>query len=125
MSGSLQSLCAPRLCVTTETRPLDRLGQLGEFEQDSNTDSELESNTASVQRICVAFAVGATARPSLPALRQRALANADAARATPRGVSPWPCRRCPHSSRMRRLCARIGASVAMEVQRSRLSSGKV
>ena len=28
------------LCVTTETRPLDRLGQLGEFEQDSNTDSE-------------------------------------------------------------------------------------
>ena len=34
-------------CVTTETRPLDRLGQLGEFEQDSNTDSELESNTDS------------------------------------------------------------------------------
>ena len=33
--------------VTTETRPLDRLGQLGEFEQDSNTDSELESNTDS------------------------------------------------------------------------------
>ena len=35
------------LCVTTETRPLDRLGQLGEVEQDSNTDSELESNTDS------------------------------------------------------------------------------
>ena len=34
-------------CVTTETRPLGRLGQLGEFEQDSNTDSELESNTDS------------------------------------------------------------------------------
>ena len=27
------------LCVTTETRHLDRLGQLGEFEQDNNTDS--------------------------------------------------------------------------------------
>ena len=26
-------------CVTTETRHLDRLGQLGEFEQDSNTES--------------------------------------------------------------------------------------
>ena len=25
------------MCVTTETRHLDRLGQLGEFEQDSNT----------------------------------------------------------------------------------------
>ena len=36
-----------RGCVTTETKPLDRLGQLGEFEQDSNTDSELESNTDS------------------------------------------------------------------------------
>ena len=35
------------VCVTTETRPLDRLGQLGEFEQDSNTGSELESNTDS------------------------------------------------------------------------------
>ena len=33
------------VCVTTETRHLDRLGQLGEFEQDSNTDSEQESNT--------------------------------------------------------------------------------
>ena len=33
------------VCVTTEKRHLDRLGQLGEFEQDSNTDSELESNT--------------------------------------------------------------------------------
>ena len=39
------------VCVTTETRPLDRLGQLGEFEQDSNTDSELESNTDS-QGVC-------------------------------------------------------------------------
>ena len=27
------------LCVTTKTRHLDRLGQLGEFEQDSNTDT--------------------------------------------------------------------------------------
>ena len=36
--------CA-ELCVATETRPLDRLGQLGEFEQDSSTDAELESNT--------------------------------------------------------------------------------
>ena len=35
------------VCVTTETRHLDRLGQLGEFEQDSNTDSEQESNTDS------------------------------------------------------------------------------
>ena len=35
------------LCVTTETRHLDRLGQLGEFEQDSNTASEQESNTDS------------------------------------------------------------------------------
>ena len=34
-------------CVTTETRPLDRRGQLGEFEQDRNTESELESNTDS------------------------------------------------------------------------------
>ena len=33
------------------TRHLDRLGQLGEFEQDSNPDSELESNTDS--RACV------------------------------------------------------------------------
>ena len=32
-------------CVPTETRHLDRLGQLSEFEQDSNTDSEPESNT--------------------------------------------------------------------------------
>ena len=36
-----------RLCVTTETRHLDRLGQLGEFEQESNTGSEQESNTDS------------------------------------------------------------------------------
>ena len=37
------------LCVTTETRHLDRLDQLGEFEQDSNTDSEQESNTEAAQ----------------------------------------------------------------------------
>ena len=37
-------------CVTTETRHLDRLGQLGELEQDSNTDSEQESNT---ERVCL------------------------------------------------------------------------
>ena len=35
------------MCVTTETRHLDRLGQPGEFEQDSNTDSEQKSNTGS------------------------------------------------------------------------------
>ena len=35
------------MCVATEARPLDRLGQLGEFEQDSNTASDLESNTDS------------------------------------------------------------------------------
>ena len=35
------------VCVSTETRHLDRLGQLGEFEQDSNTDTEQESNTGS------------------------------------------------------------------------------
>ena len=33
--------------VTTETRQIDRLGQLSEFEQDSNTDSEQESNADS------------------------------------------------------------------------------
>ena len=42
----VQAWCATRqrcyrLCVTTETRPLDRLGQLGEFEQDSNTASDV------------------------------------------------------------------------------------
>ena len=31
--------CYMRACVTTETRPLHRLGQLSEFEQDSNTAS--------------------------------------------------------------------------------------
>ena len=35
------------MCVTTETRHLDRHGQLSEFEQDNNTDSEQESNTDS------------------------------------------------------------------------------
>ena len=35
------------MCVTTETRHLNRPGQLGDFEQDSNTDLELESNTDS------------------------------------------------------------------------------
>ena len=34
------------VCVTTETRPLDRLGQLGGFEQDSNTDSHSARNKA-------------------------------------------------------------------------------
>ena len=34
-------------CVTTETRHLGRLGQLGEFEQNSNTDSKQKSNTNS------------------------------------------------------------------------------
>ena len=36
---------AVHVCVTTETRHLDRLGQLGEFEQESSTDSEQDSNT--------------------------------------------------------------------------------
>ena len=31
--------------VTRETRHLDRLGQLGEYGQDSNTDSEQESDS--------------------------------------------------------------------------------
>ena len=34
-------------CVTTETRPLDRLGQLGEFEQERHSGSEQDSNTDS------------------------------------------------------------------------------
>ena len=50
-------------CVTTETRPLDRLGQLGEFEQDSNTDSELERNTDSHSGCCVTRAVSAREQP--------------------------------------------------------------
>ena len=32
------------MCVTTETRPLDRLGQLGEFEQGRNTDTHSVCN---------------------------------------------------------------------------------
>ena len=35
------------LCCSNAGRHLDRLGQLGEFEQDSNTDSEQESTTDS------------------------------------------------------------------------------
>ena len=34
-------------CVTTKTQHLDRLGQLSEFEQGNNTNSEQESNTDS------------------------------------------------------------------------------
>ena len=33
--------------VATETRHLNRLGELGELKQERNTDSEKESNTAS------------------------------------------------------------------------------
>ena len=50
VSGGLEELTAPAtsqsvaLCATTETRPVDRLG---EFEKDNNTDSDLESNTGS------------------------------------------------------------------------------
>ena len=43
-------VCASTLdgvCVETKTRHLDRLGQLSEFEQDDNTNSEQESNTDS------------------------------------------------------------------------------
>ena len=40
------STCTPRVCVPAATWHIDRLGQLGEFEQDSNTDSEQESSTA-------------------------------------------------------------------------------
>ena len=43
----LDSVCYNR------DRPLDQLGQLGEFERDSNTDSELESNTT----LCVPWTV--------------------------------------------------------------------
>ena len=46
-------------CVTTETRHLDRLGQLGEFEQDSNTDR------------CVCVCVTRSARPPACVLQQR------------------------------------------------------
>ena len=35
--------------VTTKTPHLNRLGQLSEFEQESNTDSQQESNTESQQ----------------------------------------------------------------------------
>ena len=35
------------LCVTTETRPLDRLCQFSEFGQESNTNSQQDSNTDS------------------------------------------------------------------------------
>ena len=35
------------VCATAETRHLDRLAQLGEFEQEHNTDSEQTSNTDS------------------------------------------------------------------------------
>ena len=36
------------MCVTSETRHLDRLGQLSEFEQDINTDSHSARNRAQV-----------------------------------------------------------------------------
>ena len=39
--------CVATNCVTTKTRRLDRRGQLGEFEHDSNTDAEQERNTGS------------------------------------------------------------------------------
>ena len=42
----IQKVCCP-VSLTTKTRHLDRLGQLGEFEQDSSTDPEQESNTDS------------------------------------------------------------------------------
>ena len=43
-------LTAGGVCSATETRHLDLLGQLGEVEQDSNTDSEQENNTDSPRR---------------------------------------------------------------------------
>ena len=41
------------LCVTTETWHLDLLGQLGEFEQDSDTDSHSAGSKASTHGGCV------------------------------------------------------------------------
>ena len=50
------------MCGTTETRPLDRLGQLGEFEQDSNTDLEQESNRNCISTLMCALCT--TKQPS-------------------------------------------------------------
>ena len=41
--------------VTTETWHLDRLGQLSEFEQDCDTNSEQESNTGGCARVQSGF----------------------------------------------------------------------
>ena len=41
----LRSQLPASVCVTTETRHLDRPGQLSEFEQDNNRTSEQERNT--------------------------------------------------------------------------------
>ena len=38
MTSWVTSSFGPLMCVTTETRHLDRAGQLGECVQDSNTD---------------------------------------------------------------------------------------
>ena len=40
-------------CVATKTRHLNRLGQLSEFEQESNTDSQQGSNPDSLCIMCV------------------------------------------------------------------------
>ena len=86
--ASLQALC---LCVTTETRPLDRLGQLGEFEQDSNTDSDLESNTDSHTALCLC--VGRAAWPPgagrCPAPRRSPTRCAPHAPTRPMHRRPW------------------------------------
>ena len=53
MTGATVGMCVTAetrhldrpLCVGAETRRLDRLGQLGEFEPDSSKNPEQESNT--------------------------------------------------------------------------------
>ena len=47
LSGAAPGLSLCVLLFTTETRHLNRLRQLSEFEQDSNTNSEQESNKGS------------------------------------------------------------------------------
>ena len=48
--------------VITEARRLDQLGQLGEVEQGSHTDSEQESNTSLAQRCVAAHGAGPAGR---------------------------------------------------------------
>ena len=55
------------VCVTTETRPFDRLGQLGEFEQDTNTG--LASSVSCVWQEC--FGRSGAARDASPHVYRR------------------------------------------------------